>query len=122
MLKNMIGTICLILSLSCAHAQNTDELINYSHQFQPNQPEKFSNPFFWSVTIQCHAKFNNAQARFRATVKDKSGDVNGQHVKKGQVVYLTVSNGQKINLSASGWATVEITNMSNMPVTVTCQI
>lgn len=122
MLKKLIGLVCLALSISCAYAQNTGELIEYTHEFQPNAPESFSNPFFWSVDGQCYANLNNDTVTFRAHVKNNTGTLNGQQVKEGQVVYVTVSHGQNMYISASGWATVEITNLSEAPVKVTCKV
>ena len=122
MLKKFMGLVCLALTFSNCYAQNEAELIDYSYVFHPNRVEKFTNPFAWSVSLQCRAKFDGNQASFRAKANHNSGDVNGRHVKQGQVITINVSNGQRVNLTASGWATVEITNTSNIPMTVTCSI
>jgi hypothetical protein len=117
-----MGFIFVVLFVSSSYAQNTEELVEYSHQFHPNKMESFSNPFFWSVNAECRVKLDNQSATFRALVKNQSGTVNGQPVKEGQEITMTVSDGQSITVSASGWATVEVTDLSAFPVTVTCKL
>lgn len=115
MLKRSIGLFGLVLIMSCSYAQDTEMLIEYSHKFKPNRLEKFSNPFFWSVTAECWADFDRDVATFRARVTKESGTFNGQKVKKGQILNVDVMKGQHMSMSAAGSAAIEITNQSNCP-------
>ncbi len=121
MLKKLMGLICLLVVFG-SYAQDTERLIEYSYEFQPNLTESFSNPFFWSVKINCHAQLSDDIITFRAHVTHQGGTVDGQHVDEGQVIYFSVYDGQSVRVTAEGWASLEVTNVSSMPVTITCKV
>lgn len=120
------------LSLFCAGALLSTSIMaqNYSmwpnmdinYTLKPGIPETFHNPVAWTVDAKCTliAAKEVTTIELVAEVVSGSGKLNGNVVSEGYKATYTFKNGQVLNLSADGYAEVELTNISNQQVEAKC--
>ena len=89
---------------------------------EPSQSHSLSNPFFWSLTINCQVTSTEVPMLIKAKLTKKSAEVDGISISEGQSVEVPLRYNQQIHIKASSRASVNITNVSSQFVSASCSV
>jgi len=119
-LENAQVTLLSDLKVLSSLSQENDPNISYDFVFQPNVPEKFSNPLFFAVSATCSLKTEGSQEGFGKVLKGKA-KLNGVEVPKDGLT-LVLTNGEVLKLWASAFSEVQIENKGTQTINANCEL
>jgi hypothetical protein len=118
-------------SLLCAGALFSTTTLAMTHELAPsvsieyelvaNQPEVFTNYTIFNVTAVCTVKSQDESNIIHVRGLNRSGEINGKVINKGDEFDLIVKNGDTFTLSAKSAAKVEMTNKGEHTVKALCR-
>ncbi len=93
---------------------------SYEFILPTNEPQIFTNSFFWSIQARCTIVSEIESTPLTFTVIRKTGSLNGIPLTKGDTVELIVHPGDDIFITAASGGRVELTNHGETTITATC--
>jgi hypothetical protein len=90
------------------------------YELPANDPQVFSNIFFWKIKATCTIISDDFGSPLAATMLRKSGSVNNTPLLTGDSIGLTVQPGDKINVTVESGAKVELVNRGNYSIKASC--
>ncbi|MCX7117085.1 MAG: hypothetical protein NTW94_04115 [Legionellales bacterium] len=94
--------------------------LSVEYEFAPNDPQVFSNIFFWEVKANCTVISNEPVTPFSATMLRKSGSLNYSPLVAGDTLVISVQPGDTFHITAESGAKVELTNLGNDLIKANC--
>ena len=85
-----------------------------------NEPQVFSNIFFWKLKATCTIISELSENPLSATMLRKSGSINDIQLAAGDSMGLTIQAGDKLNVTADSGAKVELVNRGEKTVIASC--
>jgi hypothetical protein len=126
--KIMLSTSLLFAALTSS-AQPVQEVYlttsssGIDFNFDVNQAIVFTNTFPWILKANCQITCNETvRNRMQATVLKKNGTLNNMPMEKGDQLCLDIYNQDMFSMTATTGAKVEIKNIGEGPIKVTCTI
>ena len=92
----------------------------WSYDFLSNSPVIISNPLFFGVSASCKVSTQDESDILDGKILKGSGTLNGQTITSNTT--LTIKNGESFNITASAFASVEITNKGSNTVHADCSL
>lgn len=94
--------------------------LTVEYELPPNDPQVFSNVFFWTVKATCTVISEYADNTIFTTMLKRSGSVNGIPLTAPETMFLTVQPGEKLHISAESGAKVELVNVGLYTIKASC--
>jgi hypothetical protein len=116
----LCATSLLASNICFATEHMMSQAATYEFPLPANEPQVFTNTFFWTIESKCTIKSNQENNPFSFTVLLKSGTLNGMPLKKGDTVDLLVHPGDQLYISAESGGRIELTNHGLDLVTASC--
>lgn len=125
MLRKIGVTLLCATGLFATNAFSTTEHLftqglAVEYELPPNDPQVFSNIFFWEVKAICIVISDVQDNTIRIKMLRKSGSVNGLNLTTDDVTSLTAHPGDKLHITAASGAKVELTNVGAQPIKASC--
>jgi hypothetical protein len=92
----------------------------YEFALPPNEPQLFTNYFFWTIDAKCTVVSEKAETTISFTVLRKSGKLNGISLYTGDAMALVVQPGDVLNISAASGGQIELTNLGDEEIKANC--
>lgn len=86
-----------------------------------NEPQIFTNTFFWTIKSKCKIISNTLENPFSLTVLRKTGSLNGVKLSKGDSLDVIVNAGDSVFITADSGGRVELTNKGEQTITARCE-
>ena len=86
----------------------------------PNDPQVFSNIFFWKIQAVCTILGETAAAPISAKMLRKTGTINETLLGTGDSSGLVVEPGDKLFITADSGAKVELVNLGEETIIASC--
>ncbi|WP_367605629.1 hypothetical protein [Legionella sp. W05-934-2] len=96
--------------------------ITRTYHFPPNQPVTIQNPLYWDLDTHCTINSNDEEDTLVGKMVHRSGKINGNYLKQGQDMAVTVHPNEDFHLEAEYKAVVQITNYGESTVSAKCRI
>ena len=90
------------------------------YELPVNDPQVFSNIFFWKLKATCTIISETPENPISATMLRKSGSINDVQLAAGDSMGLTIQAGDKLNVTADSGAKVELVNRGNKTIIASC--
>jgi hypothetical protein len=94
--------------------------ISIEYELLPNEPQVFSNVFFWEIKAVCTIISNTPDNKISIKMLRKTGSVNGVPLTTDEITYLTGQPGDKLYITAPSGAKVELTNLGAQSIKTSC--
>ncbi len=94
--------------------------IAVEYELLPNDPQVFSNIFFWTVKAVCTVISDVPENSITVTMLRKSGSVNGIPLIAPDTIGLTAQPSDKLNITADSGAKVELLNLGTHAIKASC--
>ena len=94
--------------------------LSVEYELPVNDPQIFSNIFFWTVKASCTIISGTPENPFNVTMLRKTGSVNEIMLTSGDSMDIVVQLGDKLNITAVSGAKVELVNHGNTSVKASC--
>lgn len=124
MLRKIGCTVLSAFTLFSADALATNHNLapnlTIEYDLPANNPQVFSNYFFWTITATCviHTQDNSNTIIVKGL--NKKGKINGTPLTEGQTMVLTIHDNDRLVISADSGAKVELTNQGAHSVKAVC--
>jgi hypothetical protein len=128
MLKKIGAALVCVSSLFCAsHTFATTEHIlklglSADYEFPPNQPQIFSNIFFWSVNATCTVTSDTPNHYMDIEMEKKTGAFNGKKLNQGDFTGAMTQPGDVLHITADSGARVKLTNRGSNTIKASCRV
>lgn len=117
----MLCAIGLFSGNAFAITEHTfNQVAAYEITLPPNEPQIFTNTFFWSLEAKCTIESENGNNPFAFTILRKSGSLNGIPLALGDAMDVTVHPGDIIYITAASGARVELINRGEKTFKANC--
>ena len=90
------------------------------YAFIPNEPQIFSNIFFWKIQAECTILGETPGTPISAKMLRKSGTINETLLATGDSIGLVVQPGDKLFITADSGAKVEMVNLGEETIIASC--
>ncbi len=125
MLRKMGVTLLCATGLFATNAFSTTEHLltqglSVEYELPPNDPQVFSNIFFWEVKALCVVISEVEDNTITIRMLRKTGSVNGLNLSTDDVTSLTAHPGDKMHITAASGAKVELTNIGTQSIKASC--
>ena len=90
------------------------------YELPVNDPQVFSNVFFWTVKATCIIISQNNENPISVKMLRKNGSVNNTQLTTGDSMGLVVQPGDKLNIIAVSGAKVELINHGTVSIKASC--
>ena len=90
------------------------------YELHPNQAQTFSNLMLWEVEAKCKVISTDESNVIQAVATAKTGKLNDMPWEKGDILFVTVHNGEIFKLTAARGAQVKLTNLGEHLVRAIC--
>ena len=94
--------------------------LTVEYELAPNDPQVFSNVFFWTIKSTCTVISEFPDNSIFTTMIRKSGSVNGIPLTAPDAMSLTAQPGDKLNITAESGAKVELVNLGLYTIKASC--
>lgn len=98
----------------------SQSVTSYEFVLPSNEPQIFTNTFFWSVEAICTIISDASENPFSFTVLRKSGTLNGVQLSKGDAMELIVHSGEQLHISAASGGRIELINRGETTFKASC--
>lgn len=120
-----VGLLCAGSLLCASNAFSTTEHIlsqglAVEYEFQPNNPQVFSNIFFWTIRASCTVVSNTPDHLMAAKMLHKTGAVNGRALSSGDEIVIMSQPGDVLQITADPGSKVELTNRGTDIIRASC--
>ncbi|HBI22607.1 MAG TPA: hypothetical protein DDY37_08560 [Legionella sp.] len=116
--------LCGIGLLSSNVCSATEHMLSqagvYEFSLPSNEPQVFTNSFFWAIESKCVISSDHENNPFTFTVLRKTGALNGIPLTKGDTVDLVVHPGEQLYITAASGGRVELINRGSTLITASC--
>ena len=117
----LLCSIGLLSSNICSAKEHMlSQAAVYEFSLPSNEPQVFTNSFFWTIESKCVISSDQEDNPFSFTVLRKTGALNGIPLVKGDTVDLVVHPGEQLYISAASGGRVELTNRGSKLITASC--
>ena len=99
---------------------NFQQGLSVEYELPVNEPQVFSNIFFWTIKATCIVATENYESNIGVTMLRKTGSVNEIDLTAGDSLVLTLLNGATLNITAESGSKVELVNKSDKVVKAIC--
>lgn len=99
---------------------NFQQGLSVEYELPVNEPQVFSNIFFWTIKATCIVSSENYESNIGVSMLRKTGSVNEIQLTAGDSLVLTLLNGATLNITAESGSKVELVNKSDKVVKATC--
>lgn len=96
------------------------QAVSYPFTLPPNEPQLFTNTFFWAIEAKCTIVSETASNPFSFTILRKSGSLNGIPLATGDKMDLNLSPGEQIHITAASGGRIELTNFGEKEIKAIC--
>lgn len=125
MIRQMGLTVLCAASLMSAKASFATEhtfsqVAAYEFTLPSNEPQIFTNTFFWTVDSKCTIMSDIQDNPISFTVLRKSGSLNGIQLSKGDAMELLVHPGDHLHITAASGGRVELVNYGEKTIKASC--
>lgn len=90
------------------------------YELPPNDPQVFSNIFFWTVSATCTVISEVEDNLISINMLRKAGAVNGIELITGDSMNLFLHPGDQLKIRAESGSKVELTNLGTVPIKTSC--
>ena len=94
--------------------------ITVEYELKPNEPQVFSNIFFWTIKAVCTVISDAPDNAISIKMLRKTGNVNGIPLTAGDMAELLVHPGDKLYITANSGANVELINLGIASIHASC--
>jgi hypothetical protein len=128
MLKKIGATLLCASSLLCAPLgfATTEHILKQGlaadYDFPPNEPQIFSNIFFWPMTASCRVTSNTPDHYMDIRMLHKTGSFNGVSLNEGDVTGAMTQPGLVLTIRADSGARVELINRGSQTIKASCTV
>lgn len=102
----------------------TEHLFNQASTYEfllpANEPQIFTNTFFWTIESKCVIISDQEENPFSFTVLRKTGSLNGVPLAQGNSVDIVVHPGELLYITAASGGRVELLNRGENLVKASC--
>ena len=116
----LCATGLFVTNVSSATEHTFSQSASYEFVLPSNEPQIFTNTFFWAVEAKCTIISDEAENPFSFTVLRKSGSLNGIQLAKGDAMELIVHPGDQLHISAASGGRVELINHGSKTIKASC--
>ena len=118
----VIASLGLVISthISAANSQIMTMGMSMTYKLIPNEPLELYNFTFWTISAICKITTVDEVDNIRATLLNRTGIINGQDLNTGDVIHLSVRQGDNLQISATSRAKVELINLGDHEVVAAC--
>jgi hypothetical protein len=124
MLKSLRIIVLSLTTLLSGHAVAQDYMltpgVGIEYELPPQQPQMFSNYLFWTVDAYCKIITEDVSNDLFIRAIVKKGKINDTVLIEGQTMLITVYPAERLKISADSGARVEVTNLGQHLVRVSC--
>ena len=99
---------------------NFTQGLSIEYDFPVNEPQVFSNIFFWTIKASCVLTSETPENFLSVKMLHKSGSVNNMRMISGDTMTITIPTGERIDISADSGAKVELVNIGNKNIKANC--
>lgn len=85
-----------------------------------NDPQVFSNVFFWTIKASCTVISPNAENPISVKMLSKKGKVNDLALVAGDSMGLVLQNNEKLMITAESGAKVQLVNLGDKTIKAIC--
>ena len=90
------------------------------YELPPNDPQIFSNVFFWEIKASCTIISEVSDNSIFVTMLRKTGAINDQPLSAGDTLGLMFQPGDKLHITATPGAKVELINQGTKTIKAIC--
>lgn len=117
----LLSTVALFnANASFATEYTFSQASGYEFKLPPNEPQIFTNTFFWVVDAKCTIISDSENNPFSFTVLRKSGSLNGVPLSKGDAMELIVHPGDQLHITAASGGRIELVNYGVDTIKAVC--
>ena len=124
MRKIRIALLCVSNLLASNAFSSTEHLFSQGraieYELPSNDPQIFSNIFFWKIQATCTIISDNAGSPITAKMLRKTGAINDMPLATGDSIALVVQPGDKLYITADSGAKVEMVNLGEKKIIASC--
>jgi len=124
MKKIKLALLCAasLLTTNAFSITNHEFSLGSSVQYElpPNDPQIFSNIFFWSIKAVCSVVSEGPESVLFVTMLHKNGVFNDNKLPEGSSMSIVVQPHDKFFITAVSGAKVELVNQGNQTLLANC--
>jgi len=125
MLRKLTAIIICAASIFTASAHATKQHVftqglSVDYEFLVNEPQVFSNVFFWTIKATCTIVDGAPESLISAKMLKKTGIVNDTTLATNETFTTTLRLGDKLNIVAIAGSQVELINLGTQTLKVSC--
>ena len=125
MLRKITAIIICAASIFTTSAYSTTQHVftqglAVEYEFPVNDPQVFSNIFFWTIKATCTIVSGAPESLISAKMLKKTGIVNGTTLATNETFTTTLRVGDKLNIVAIAGSQVELINLGTETIKASC--
>lgn len=118
----IVGTLGLFSHYACATTEHfiNNATMSYEFVLPPNDPQIFTNTWFWTLEAKCTIISKQENMPFSFTMLRKNGTLNGVALVKGDAMDMIVNHGDVLHITAASGGRVELVNRGEETIKASC--